>query len=91
MKNRRLGRFIVSEKLLRDAIDTGHGANVFDGLIPLKLRLDTLAGIYEYLGWHAQFDPLPECEIVPEYRPIFDNGTAFPRWERVDARKGGAK
>lgn len=90
MKDRRLGRFVVSEKLLFDAIDTGHGANVFHGLIPLEIRHNFLGGKFEYLGWHAGFDHLPEGEVIPDYRAVFDDGETFPRWERMDALKGAA-
>ena len=87
MKERRLGRFQVAEKLLRDAIDTGHGANIFAGCVPLDVQRDWLRGSAEYLCWHPDFDVIADGEITPEYVATFYENSATPNWKR---KHGGA-
>jgi hypothetical protein len=84
MKNRRLGRFIVSDKFLRDAIDNGFGANLFLGSVPIDVHRDFLSQSTTFLCWNQAFDVVPEGEIIPLYRAIFYGGCANPTWERVD-------
>jgi hypothetical protein len=80
MNGRRLGKFIVSEKLLRDAVNTGDGANVFAGMIPLDITRDFIRGSAEYVCWHPDFRDLPHGEILPTYKAIFDTRSPFPKW-----------
>jgi len=86
MKERRIGRFRVAEKLLREAVITGHGANLFVGCVPLDITRNWLTGDVDFLVWHPAFDAIPECEVVPEYVATFANGSAVPTW----TRKGSA-
>jgi hypothetical protein len=86
MKERRLGRFRVSEKLLRKAIDSGHGANLFIGCVPLDVKCDWITGQTEFIVWHPSFDVISDGEITPEYEATFLEGSVTPKW----SRKGGA-
>lgn len=84
IKARRIGKFTVSEKLLHDAVDTGHGANLFVGMVPLDVQRDWLTGRTTFTAWHPDFQAVEENRTVPEYVPRFDNGTTAPTWVHVE-------
>ena len=84
MNDRRIGRFTVADQLLRAAIDTGDGANLFDGVVPLDVRRDWFRSSTEYIAWHRDFRPIGEGECVPEYRAVFRDGQTTPTWELAE-------
>lgn len=83
MKERRIGTFTVSDKLLHAAIDSGHGANLFAGSVPLDVRRDFIAQRTEFFVWNPAFRPITEGEVAPEYRAVFRDGETMPTWEEV--------
>lgn len=83
MKERRIGRFTVAEKLLRDAIDTGHGANLFHKAVPLDVNRDWMSGRTTFLCWHPEFRPINEGEIAPEYVAEWDAKSVYPVWREL--------
>lgn len=80
MKERRIGRFTVAEQLLRDAVNTGHGQNLFAGVVPLDIQRDWLRGTITYIAWHKDFAQIDEGQIAPEYVATFEAGSCEPRW-----------
>ena len=84
MSNRRIGRFKCADRLLQDAISTGHGQNLFVGMVPLDIQRDWMSDTVTFTAWHADFAPVPEGRITPEYRAIFKAGETSPTWEHVE-------
>jgi len=80
MKERRLGKFVVEDRLLREAADSGHGANMFSDMVPLDIQRDWISGRTTYLAWHPDFEEVPDGYITPEYEAIFESGEVKPRW-----------
>ena len=80
MTDRRIGKFTVEDRLLREAVDSGHGANLFVGMVPLDIQRDWISGRTVYLAWHPDFNDVPEGYITPEYEAVFDAGDIHPRW-----------
>jgi hypothetical protein len=83
MNERRIGRFEVHKDLLRDAINTGHGANLFVGSVPLDVQHDWIRRVATFICWNQQFDAIDEGEVVPTYQAVFRHGETSPTWERV--------
>ena len=81
MKDRRIGCFMVADKLLHAAIDTGNGANLFAGCVPLDIRRDWVQGRTEFFVWHPDFRIIDDGEITPTYRAVFHDGQTSPTWE----------
>lgn len=79
---RRLGRFTVSEQLLRDSINTGIAARLFYGSVPLDVQRDWMANTTTFLLWHPQFDEVPEGCLVPAYMATVTNGVI--EWDRIE-------
>lgn len=83
MSNRKIGRFKVSEKLLREAVKTGHGANLFADWIPLDINRNWETGTTEYLVWHPSFEPVKEGDVAPWYVATFEAGQTKPTWHQI--------
>lgn len=84
MKERRIGRFKVADKLLQEAIDTGHGQNLFSGMVPLDIQREWMSGVTTFIAWHASFMPIEEGRMTPEYRATFQAGETAPTWQHVE-------
>jgi hypothetical protein len=84
IKNRRIGKFKVSNKLLRDATNTGSGANLFVGMIVLDIQHDWIGGDATYVAWHPDFEPIDEGRILPLYVSTFQLGQTAPTWVKVE-------
>jgi hypothetical protein len=80
MKERRLGLITIHNRLLRDAIDSGDGANLFIGAVPLDVQRDFISDTTTFLLWHPRFRVLPLGEITPRYEAVFDKDSVIPRW-----------
>lgn len=83
MKERRIGRFEVSQILLDKAMDTGHGENLFAGSVPLDLQRDWIRGVVTFICWNHQFDAIDEGQTIPIYSATFQAGQTSPTWQRV--------
>lgn len=83
MKERRIGRFEVSQCLLYEAIDTGHGANLFAGCVPLDAQWDWMRGVVTFTCWNPQFEAIAEGRTVPMYSAIFQDQQTSPTWQKV--------
>jgi hypothetical protein len=84
MRNRRLGRFTVSDTVLRDSITTGAAAHLFAGAVPLDVQRDWMNQTTTYLCWHPEFREVPNGEITPVYVAIFrkgEDGTVTHEWK----------
>lgn len=86
MNDRRIGRFRVAERLLREAVNTGHGQNLFAGIVPLDIERDWLSGTITYIAWHKDFAQIAEGQIAPEYVAIFTAESIEPRWVKAGSQ-----
>lgn len=84
MKERRIGRFTVANKLLHAAIDSGHGANLFAGMVPLDIQRDFIQDQTTFIAWCPQFMVIDEGRIIPEYVAVFREGNTIPEWKHVE-------
>lgn len=84
MKDRRIGRFKIAGKLLQDAINTGHGQNLFAGMVPLDIQRDWVSDTVTFTAWHRDFAPVSEGQMIPEYIGIFKAGKTLPTWQHVE-------
>lgn len=84
MKERRIGKFEIAEKLLSDAIDTGHGQNLFANMVPLDIHRDWMRGVSTFIAWHPDFMAISEGRVTPEYVAIFHDGQTAPTWQHVE-------
>ncbi len=83
MKDRRIGFIDVHDRLLRDAIDSGHGANMFNGAVPLEISRDFIIDRVRITMWHPDFDQIEEGRCLPEYIGVFHDGCVYPSFRRV--------
>ncbi len=81
---KRVGRFEVSEKLIWDIINGKGNTQLFEGMIPVDVKRDMMRSKVEYICSGPMFDEVPEGQIIPMYRPVFDDGKSVPRWELVE-------
>lgn len=84
MKDRRIGKVTVADRLLRAAIDSGHGANMFAGSVPLDVQRSWVADKTTFVLWHPKFQPVDEGRMIPEYRAVFEDGETTPTWEHIE-------
>lgn len=83
MNDRRIGRFKIAGKLLQDAINTGHGQNLFVGMVPLDIQRDWVSDVVTFTAWHQDFAPVPQGRLIPEYIGVFHAGETLPTWQQV--------
>jgi len=79
MKEKRLGRFIVTDELIAGA-KYGEGVNLFHGFIPLDVKHSIVSGTVEYIGWHKDFNIIKEGEIAPIYICHLQSDDTHPTW-----------
>jgi len=80
---RRVGRFTVSLRFHRDAMDSaGDGANLFHGMFIIEAAPMLHADLIEYVGVHPDFDLLERGERAPWYQATFPDGEIYPKWVR---------
>lgn len=77
---RRIGVFKVSDKLIRDSINNGMAAHIFNGSVPLDVRRDWISQTSEYLLWNPSFDEVAEGARIPSYVAVIENGALH--WEK---------
>lgn len=85
MKTRKIGRFFLSENFFKDLVP-GAGVSLFAGMVVLTAQQNPITGGTEYVAVHADFEELPEGNIVTEYHPIFSTTSAVPRWVKSERR-----
>lgn len=78
--SRRLGRFTVADKLLRESINNGSAARIFYGSVPLEVERDWMRQVSTYVLWHPSFADVEEGARIPHYVALLENGTI--RWEQ---------
>lgn len=66
--------------MLHDAADSGNGANLFIGMVPIDVQRDFLRDTTTYIAWHRDFAEIPNGQVIPEYEAVFDEGSVIPRW-----------
>lgn len=86
MSGRRIGRFTVSDHILRESIDDGSAAHLFAGAVPLDVERDWMTQNTTYICWHPAFRQVAKGEMVPTYAATFhrnEDGTVSHEWEEV--------
>ena len=65
MKNRRIGKF----KVTQNVIENEDAPRIFAafGFVPMRVEHHYSNGTFEMVGLSHLFDENPECMIVPEY------------------------
>lgn len=68
----KLGRFFISEPLLRRGIDGDHEFAarihaIFQKFIPIEARFHWDRQATEYLGYCEEFEDVPQGEVAPTY------------------------
>lgn len=79
--DRRLGKFTVDDKILRESINSGLAARLFHGSVPIDVKRDWMSEKSTFTLWHPKFDQVEKGEQVPEYIAAVENGAIT--WERV--------
>ncbi len=87
-KSRRIGRFTLSDFLLRQSINNGIAARLFYGSVPLDVQRNWMEATSAFILWNPSFDEVREGELVPEYIALVENGVIT--WERVESNAGTA-
>lgn len=80
MKN--IGRFYVSNVFFHD-LRPGDGTNLFHGMVIYETTRDLSCLKTEYLAIHEDFEDIRDGWDIPEYKPVFNKTSAFPRWVKV--------
>ncbi len=80
--SRRLGRFSISDNLLRESINNGLAARLFYGSVPLDVTRSWIERTTEFLLWHPKFDSCGEGSLIPQYMAQVENGAIT--WVRID-------
>jgi len=79
-QDQRLGRVQVTDKILRESINSGIAARIFYGSVPIDIERDWMRQITTYTLWHPEFDRIEEGQQIPNYTALIENGVV--RWER---------
>lgn len=84
---RRIGRFFVPGKLLRD-FSTAHLQAVFRDVVVLEARASFDTDTIDYLAAHPSFEPVEAGMRAPDYKAFVHDlsapdGDCFVTWERV--------
>lgn len=88
MSDRRIGKFTVSDSVLRDSIDDGSAAHLFAGAVPIDVQRDWMTQNTTYICWHPAFRQVAEGEMFPTYTATFhkgEDGTITHQWTEVPA------
>lgn len=67
----------------RKLVDSGEGAAIFAGFVPLGIEDRMHRDERVYMGMHEQFRPIDFGEMIPEYRCEISAGVPFPTWTEV--------
>lgn len=79
MNHKNLGRFYVTNVFFVD-LRPGDGTNLFNGMVIFETTRNFMMMKTEYMAMHEDFDDVLEGDMVPEYLPVFDNVSPFPKW-----------
>ena len=79
--SKNIGRFYIDHAFFY-GLGTGEGMNMFNRMVVLEATSSFTRCQTEYTAIHPHFEPIHPGQEIPLYKATWQDGSAYPKWER---------